>query len=330
MKVKYRIVLVVSLIILSILSYKLSHEKINSDVSLPKPKLSYNLHRDIVYKNTPENTPLKLDIYQPKHTNGKKLPVVIYIHGGAWSVGNKEMIMHKFRAYILNQLLQNQYTVISADFTNIDSQNHLDRSLQDIKDVLKWVKNNEGIYNMDSENIGIWGGSSGAHLAMLTAYKQNDDKSQDLPLLSYVVNLYGPTDLNELFRTDAHSAILKWFKFYYPKTYKTRNKKIMQLTGFDINNQKDKVIQRCKELSPANYITKNTVPTLIFHGNEDNVVDIRQSEHLVEKLKENKINHQYFVVDNANHTFNNISLEDANDIAQKTVNFIKHYTKKQE
>gem|GEM_PF-3291429 len=104
----------------------------------------------------------------------------------------------------------------------------------------------------------------------------------------------------------------------------------MQLTGFDINQQKNKAIERCKELSPANYITKNTVPTLIFHGNEDDVVDIRQSEYLVEKLKENKINHQYFVLDNANHTFNNISLEDANDIAQKTVNFIKHYTKKQE
>ncbi len=330
MKVKYRIVLVFSLIILSILSYKLSHEKINSDVSLPKPKLSYNLHRDISYKNTPENLPLKLDIYQPKNTNGKKLPVAIYIHGGAWSFGSKEMITYKFRAYILSQLLQNQYTVISADFTNIDSDKHVDRSLQDIQDIIKWIRDNDTIYNLDKENIGILGGSSGAHLAMMTAYSQNNDRSQHLPVLNYVVNLYGPTDLNELFRTDARPAIQKWFKFYYPKTYKTRHKKIKQLTGFDIDNQKNKAIQRCRELSPVNYITKNTVPTLIFHGNEDAVVDIRQAELLVEKLKEKKINHQYFVVDNANHTFNNISLEDANDIAEKTVNFIKRYTKKQD
>lgn len=60
------------------------------------------------------------------------------------------------------------------------------------------------------------------------------------------------------------------------------------------------------------------------------MVDIRQSEHLVKKLKDHKINYQYFVLHNANHTFNNINSEDANDIAQKIVNFIKHYTKRQE
>lgn len=60
------------------------------------------------------------------------------------------------------------------------------------------------------------------------------------------------------------------------------------------------------------------------------MVDIRQSEHLVEKLKDHKIIHQYFVLHNAKHTFNNINSEDANDIAQKIVNFIKHYTKRQE
>lgn len=53
MNVKYSILLVVSLIILSILSYKLSLITINSNVSLPKPALNYNLHRDIIYKNTP-------------------------------------------------------------------------------------------------------------------------------------------------------------------------------------------------------------------------------------------------------------------------------------
>ena len=70
MNLKYRILLVVSLIILSILSYKLSLKTINSNVSLPKPALNYNLHRDIVYKNTPEKIPLKLDIYQPKKSAG--------------------------------------------------------------------------------------------------------------------------------------------------------------------------------------------------------------------------------------------------------------------
>lgn len=118
--------------------------------------------------------------------------------------------------------------------------------------------------------------------------------------------------------------------FIIKKSYKTRNKKIIELTGFDIEKQKYNAIQRLKELSPANYVTENTIPTLIFHGKQDDVVDIRQSKHLVERLQDHKINYQYFVLNNANHTFNNINSEDANDIAQKIVNFIKHYTKRQE
>lgn len=103
----------------------------------------------------------------------------------------------------------------------------------------------------------------------------------------------------------------------------------MELTGFDVEKQKYEAIKPLRKLSPANYVTKHTVPTLIFHGNQDDVVDVRQSEHLVEKLQDHKIKHQYFLVHNANHTFNNINSEDANDIAQKIVNFIKHYTKRQ-
>ncbi|WP_184808058.1 alpha/beta hydrolase family protein [Epilithonimonas hominis] len=104
----------------------------------------------------------------------------------------------------------------------------------------------------------------------------------------------------------------------------------MELTGFDVEKQKYEAIKPLRKLSPANYVTKHTVPTLIFHGNQDDVVDVRQSEHLVKKLQNHKIKHQYFVVHNANHTFNNISSDDANNIAQKTVNFVKHYTKRQE
>ena len=80
--------------------------------------------------------------------------------------------------------------------------------------------------------------------------------------------------------------------FIIQKSYKTRNKKIIELTGFDIEKQKYNAKQRLKELSPENYVTENTIPTLIFHGKQDDVVDIRQSEHLVERLKDHKINYQ--------------------------------------
>ena len=326
MKVSYTIVLVFSLIVLSFLSYKMSTEKVNSDIKLPQLTPSYNLQKDIIYKLTPENEPLKLDIYQPKNLR-KKTPVLIYFHGGAWSVGDKSSVSQNFRQYILDEVVQNNYIVISIDFTPINLETHLDKTLQDCQDVLQWIKDNSEQYQLDLNNVGVWGGSSGAHIAMLTAYNQKKEASSNIPELKYVVNFFGPSDLNELFKTDANTLLLKAYKLYSLKIYNTRKLKIKQLTGFDINTQKEQVIKRSKELSPVTYVNKHTVPTLIFHGTGDSTVDISQSQLLSDVLEENNIYHQYYILDNAKHSFSNINLNEAKDVAKKTVDFIKSQTK---
>lgn len=327
MKISYKILLVFSLIILSILSYKLSAKKIKSDVLLPKPNFEYNLYNDIAYKNNA----LKLDIYQPKKVAKEKSPVVIYIHGGAWDKGDKTMIKKNFREYILKDLLRNDFTVISINYTLLNKDTHLEKPLQDTKDAINWIRENAKKYNLDTDNMGIWGGSAGAHIAMLTAYNQNrkDNKYGDEthPNLKYVIDFYGPTNLNELFKTEGNKLMLDLFKLYSPNRFKTRHEKIRQLTGFDITTQHEKVVQKSTEFSPVTYVTKSTVPTLIFHGTEDTIVNFAQSQLLEEKLKNNKITYQLHTVENAKHTFGNISLTDAQAISKKTIDFIKSNTK---
>lgn len=329
MKVRYTIVLVFFLIMLSFLSYKISREKVNSDIKLPVLTQNYDLKTDIIYKERPEDTPLKLDIYQAKNLN-QKSPVVIYMHGGAWSTGNKSAVSQNYRQYILDEIVKNNFTVISIDFTNINLENHLDQTLKDCQDALKWISGNAELYHLDLNNIGVWGGSSGSHIAMLTAYNQKKELNSTLPKLKYVVNFFGPSDLNELFKTDANQLLLKAYKLYSLKIYNTRKLKIKQLTGFDINTEKEQVIQRSKALSPATYVNKNTVPTLIFHGTGDSTVDISQSQLLADLLEKNKVYHQYFILDNAKHTFSNININQAKDVAKKTVDFIKSQTKNEQ
>lgn len=325
MKTTYKLILVFSLIILSILSYKVSSKKIKSDINLPEPKLIFNLYNDIEYKNSS----LKLDIYQPKVPRKGKSPVVVYIHGGAWDKGDKTMIRKNFREYILEELLNNHYTVISINYTLLNKETHLEKPLQDTKDALKWIQENAEKYNLDANNMGIWGGSAGAHIALLTAYNQDITKNNSgliYPNLKYVVDFYGPTDLNELFKTEANTFLLDFFKVYSPERFKIRQEKITQLTGFDINTNKSEVIKKSAEFSPISYISKSTVPTLIFHGTEDTVVNYAQSQQLEEALKKNKIPHQLHTVENAKHTFGNITLNEAKDVSKKTVDFIKSHT----
>lgn len=319
MKINYKVILVFSLIILSILSYKVSSKEIKSDISLPEPKLAFNFYNDIEYNNGA----LKLDIYQPK-IQIRKSPVVIYLHGGAWDKGDKTLIRKNFREYVLRDLLDQNYTVISINYTLLDKDKHLDKPLQDTRDAVKWIHENAEKYNLDTNNMGIWGGSAGAHLALLTAY--NQDKNS-FPDLKYVVDFYGPTDLNELFKTDANLLSLNFFKLYAPSRFKIRNKKIIQLTGFDINKKPEEVIRRSTEFSPISYVSKSTVPTLIFHGTEDTVVNFSQSQELKNALETNKVSHQFYTIDNAKHSFGNINLKEAQDISKKTVDFIRSHTK---
>ena|SRR6218665_668048 len=324
MKTRHYFLLILSLLILSILSYKISTNKDKKrDIQLPSISVNYILHQDITYKKTSENKDLKLDIYQPKNIN-QRSPVVIYLHGGAWVRSDKNVITQNFRQYVLSDLVANNYTVISINFTALDKKTHLEKPLQDCQDVLKWINDNAENYQLDINNVGVWGASSGAHLGLLTAYRQNENA----PLkLKYAVDFYGPTDLNELFRTDANPAALEIFKLYSRAKHRLRYEKIEELTGYNIDKNKEKVIQECSIYSPLNYVKKQTIPTLVFHGTDDDDVDISQSQLLVNSLVKNKVYHQYFVLENAKHTFSNINLNEAKDVAKKTLDFIKSQTK---
>ena len=231
------------------------------------------------------------------------MPVVIYLHGGAWSHGNKDLILNNYREYVLQELLRNQYTVISVDYTLLNKSTHIDKPLQDIRDALDWIRINADKYGLDVHNVGIWGGSAGGHLALLTAY--NTEKKLPIPI-KYVIDCFAPTDLRKLFRTDGNYFLMKFFNLYNKKDYALRKNKIMELTGFDIDSNQKQAHESCIRFSPINYVNKKTVPTFILHGTEDKIVDISQSKLLDEVLDENGVYHQFYTINRARHSFSNI------------------------
>jgi dipeptidyl aminopeptidase/acylaminoacyl peptidase len=105
------------------------------------------------------------------------------------------------------------------------------------------------------------GGSAGAHLAMLYAYK-HDAKKQ----VKTVVNLWGPTDLTDKsIRPDGSDA----------------DNTVIRLLGTP-----DHKAQICVDASPLVHLTKETsVPTISFHGVEDPLVNVSQAENLHKKLQ---------------------------------------------
>ena len=115
---------------------------------------------------------LSLDIYYNSLTEQKK-PVVLYVHGGGWSIGDKSsQIENKISLF---QSLD--YLFVSINYRlspfpfepNNSNRIKFPAHNNDVADAIKWVINNISKYGGDQNKIALLGHSAGAHLVSLTA-----------------------------------------------------------------------------------------------------------------------------------------------------------------
>lgn len=288
--------------------------------------------KDISYKNDSTGNPVLLDIYKPKNSIAGKLPVVIYVHGGAWAKGDKTVRTDSYIESFILKLIEKNYAVISINYTLVSGTVHFPQPVQDTKDVVKWVRKNAEKYNFDPDNIGFFGASSGAHLSMLAAYT-NDNEYPGSPELApysakvnYVVSNFGPTDLNKLLHTRLGKVPVAIVGFFFKPIVEIREKLVMGISGYDIKKEKRKAVDYLKTVSPVNNV-ENGIPTFILHGNKDKVAPLKQSKKLVRKLKKQNIETSLIVVKDGNHGFRTTDKAYMNQLTDNMVNFIESHKK---
>jgi glycerophosphoryl diester phosphodiesterase len=224
--------------------------------SLPK-KPSYQSLLDVSYGDAEGKQNLLDAFYPDNHNSNTKL--IVYIHGGSWSRGDKS----EFPKQLIEELVGNRgYMVVSINYRLVkDGQNLFPAQIEDVKKALEFLSSKAKRYGFNGNEFALMGGSAGAHLAMLYAYK-HDAKKQ----VKTVVNLWGPTDLTDKsIRPDGSDA----------------DNTVIRLLGTP-----DHKAQICVDASPLVHLTKETsVPTISFHGVEDPLVNVSQAENLHKKLQ---------------------------------------------
>ena len=224
--------------------------------SLPK-KPSYQSLLDVSYGDAEGKQNLLDAFYPDNHNSNTKL--IVYIHGGSWSRGDKR----EFPKQLIEELVGNRgYMVVSINYRLVkDGQNLFPAQIEDVKKALEFLSSKAKRYGFNGNEFALMGGSAGAHLAMLYAYK-HDTKKQ----VKTVVNLWGPTDLTDKsIRPDGSDA----------------DNTVIRLLGTP-----DHKAQICVDASPLVHLTKETsVPTISFHGVEDPLVNVSQAENLHKKLQ---------------------------------------------
>lgn len=195
-----------------------------------------------------------LDLYAPNE-NLKNLPVVILIHGGSWSMGGLEYTK-KHAEDIANK----GFVVANVDYRYANDSVSAKDLLADIDAAFSYVSKKSGKYGYTKNGYHIVGISAGAHLALLYGYTKKNMKS--------ITALCAPSRLDS------------------PEVLEFRKKNgrfdiIEKLAGTKIDSSGDN--SAIIKISPFSNISN--VPTLLIHGDADNVVNVSQSQNLYNELK---------------------------------------------
>ncbi|MDR2235486.1 MAG: alpha/beta hydrolase [Chryseobacterium sp.] len=285
------------------------------------------VEENVEYKINRKGNPLTLDLYTPKNASSAPLPVLIYVHGGGWIEGDKMIHADDYVENTIRKLMDRQYAVISINYTLLNDQTHFPLPLEDTKDAVRWVRKNAEKYNFDVNNIGLFGASAGAHLSLLAAYTPDNTYTGSPELSSYsakadyVIDHYGPADLNKLFHTSAGSIPVAMIGMISKKIIELQKNLVKGLSGFDINTDQQKAIESLKTISPVQYVSGG-VPTLIVQGNKDKVVPLSQAKKLHRKLKRAQIQTSLIIIENGVHSFSTTDKAHLDKMTDQMVDFI--------
>jgi acetyl esterase/lipase len=246
------------------------------------------LEADISYAGT-DNPRQRLNLLLPrKPKDDRPLPVIVYIHGGAWLGGDRTGGHGRLAGYVAD----GEYAGVSVGY-RLTRDAIWPAQIHDCKAAIRWVRANAKKYNLDPDKIGVVGDSAGGHLvAMLGTSGGVKDLEGDLgehkdqsSKVQCVVDLFGPSDLPAM--KDYPSSL----------NHDAASSPEGKLVGGRVSDKKDVAVAA----SPVTYVSADDPPFLIIHGNKDMVVPYNQSERLSEALKKAKVECYFVPVDGAGH-----------------------------
>lgn len=238
----------------------------------------------------------KMDIYLPSK-DSEPTPVVINIHGGGWNHGVKESQTG------FNTFFKIGFAVANIEY-RLTGQATAPAAVEDTRCALIYLVKNAKALNIDVNKIVIMGGSSGGHLALMGGLLGNDHKFDgnctglENIKVAAIIDKYGITDV--------------WDWGYGTNI---TSKSATRWLGERSNDKKFAM-----SVSPITYVTKNSPPTFIVHGDADPTVPYQQSVDLHKKFVEAGVKTEFITVQGGGH--GKFEKEKNSEINKKIADFL--------
>lgn len=286
----------------------------------PYPPLTFTLDggvrgiADLTYATQYGYRPLRLDLYlppkdRPVPRTGR--PVIVYVHGGGWVIGNKRQPdFHGHFLETMAALARRGYVVASIEH-RLREEAPFPAATQDAKSAIMWLRKNAAAYDIDTNRFAIWGGSSGGNVTgsvaascgvaaldpVFTAYVPKGGTPPRNPLAGY---------------SNCVQAAVAWYGVFDFNTLKAQ-----AIPGGDANFDEPTsaasrylgcAIQQCpadrlKAANSVGLVDAKDPPMLLVHGTGDTNIPFRQSVEMDKALRAAGVSSQLVLIPGSMHGF---------------------------
>lgn len=209
-----------------------------------------------------------LDVWRrPDLPRDGRAPVLLQVHGGAWTLGSKRGQAHP----LMSHLTELGWVCVSINY-RLSPRSTWPDHLVDVKRAIVWTKEHIASYGGDPSWLAITGGSAGGHLSSLAALTPNDAAFQpgfeDADTrVQAAVPFYGVYDFT---RSDAtlHPLMIPMLQ---RRVMKQRRKDFPEV--FDLS-------------SPITHVSPDAPPMFLLHGVNDSLIPVQQARSFAGRLRQ--------------------------------------------
>jgi acetyl esterase/lipase len=250
----------------------------------------------------------RLDVFTRREAATERAPVLLYIHGGAWRIGDKR----EQGLPMLFELARRGWVCVTLNYRLSPRASWPDH-LVDCKRAMAWVRAHIGEYGGDPGFVAVSGASAGGHLCSLLALTpgesdwqpgfEHEDTSVDACLPFYgVYDLTGDPGGMGI----SGAGFLRFLE-----------KQVMQLSAAE----HPEVFERA---SPDRWAGGSAPPMLVFHGANDSLVPVEVARRFVDRLRErSRAPVGYVELPRAQHAFDVLSSIRCRQTTRGAVRFLE-------
>ncbi|WAC02246.1 alpha/beta hydrolase [Lacinutrix neustonica] len=212
---------------------------------------------DVLYlEKVPNEESLKLNVFQPRHTkDSKPMPVVIFVHGGYWAEGDKDIY-----GFLGRNFAKHDVVTVIPSYTLSPKANY-DTMAKEIAKAVEWTVNNIEEYHGNPEQIYLMGHSAGGHLIALISTNPRYLKTPEV-IKGVILNDAAGLDMYTYLQNHPPTA-----KYHYKTTWTTDP-------------------EQWKKASPLYFVDEKAPPFLIYIGKKTYASIKKQNAVFIDKLNE--------------------------------------------